>query len=353
MSDKFFYFMVEAFLLVLALTPMALKLAFRFDFLDRPGGRKRHKDAVPPVGGLVIFPVFMLLAAHIIEDWTRYGWFYAALTLILVTGGLDDRFNIAPRIKFAAQFVAAFVIVVPGGAQVVSLGNLLGFGTVWLGFMSIPFSIIATVLLINAINLMDGLDGLAGGMGAIILGLMAFCAAPSAEATELIVACGALAGFLVFNMRSPWRSQARIFLGDAGSMAIGLVLSWYVIRLAGGATPMIQPATAAWLLALPIMDTCGQFARRVREGRHPFSADQFHFHYLVVQAGLTPGKASAFILGIIFLYGMIGMTGIALGVSPWILMYVWAGLLLIHIYLAMRPDRFRRLIARVVRARKA
>lgn len=344
-----FLYSLIAFLLAAALMPFARKLAARAGFLDRPDGRKQHEGAVPPIGGLVVFPVFMLVAGYLLHDWGANGWFFSALALMLVTGALDDKYTVPPRIKFLLQFAAACMIAT-GGAKVAAMGDLFGFGIVRLGFLSIPFSIVATVLLINAVNLMDGLDGLAGGMGVIVLGAMALCASFNGnhpETVELLILCGALCGFLVFNMRSPWRGKASVFLGDAGSLALGLSIAWYAIRLAGRAEPVIAPASVAWMLGLPIMDTCGQFARRVREGRSPFSADHNHFHHLFVQAGMSVGRATFWILGIILLYSAIGITGIRAGLPSWLLMYVWALLLLIHIRMAMRPESFRQAISRV------
>jgi UDP-GlcNAc:undecaprenyl-phosphate GlcNAc-1-phosphate transferase len=257
-------------------------------------------------------------------------------------------------VKFLVQILASVIIVVPGHAQVLDLGDLFGTGTIWLGWFSIPFSIIAAVLLINAINLMDGLDGLAGGMGVIVMGSMALCAlfeGGPGMAGELFTLCAAMAGFLFYNMRAPWRARASVFLGDAGSLALGLAFSWYAIRLAGHPQPEVHPTSVAWILGLPIMDTCGQFARRVREGRHPFSADQDHFHHHFVRIGLTPGQATASVLTVILAYSLIGVFGIAAGIPSYYLMYAWAAILLVHIWLSMHPDIFRRLIAGIMRVK--
>lgn len=342
-----------SFAAMLALIPLARHLALAGGFVDQPGGRKRHEGAVPPVGGLVIFPVFMVLAAFFVEGWTQYAFFYGALALLVATGAVDDRRALPARVKFLIQFLAAIMIVVPGGAQVVSMGDLFGFGPFGLRYFSIPFSVIAVVLLINAINLLDGLDGLAGGTALIALGGLALCCAGAgahADFAQLLILCGALAGFLWFNMRHPWRDKASVFMGDAGSLALGLVIAWYAIRLTQdggtGEHAVIQPVSVAWLLALPIMDTCGQFARRVAGGRHPFSPDHNHFHHHFITAGLPVSKATAMILLNVLIHGSIGVGAVMAGVPGYLLMYVWIALLGAHIYMSMRPHRFRRLIQR-------
>lgn len=337
-----FTYPIAAFLAVAALIPAARKLACAKGFVDRPGGRKKHEDEVPPVGGLVIFPVFMIVAALAGMD-AQTMWFFAALALLLAVGALDDRHQLPPRVKFAAQIIAALLIVIPGGATVATLGNLFGTGPTWLGWGGTIFAAVAAVLLINAVNLMDGIDGLAGGIGFFIL----FWLAAASGDVHAPILMGGLGGFLLYNMRRPGRAKASIFLGDAGSLALGLSLAWFSIHLSQGVGATIRPASVAWLLALPIYDTCGQFARRVRQGRHPFDPDHDHFHHHFLYAGFTPGQAAAIILSISFVFGMIGVCGAAAGVPDYVLGYVWFAGLLAHIYMSMRPHRFRRLLLRL------
>lgn len=338
-----------SFLTVAALIPLACMLARKTGFLDLPGGRKKHEAAVPPVGGIVIFPVF-IFSVYALGAPDKFFWFAAALLLLLVTGALDDRFTVPAWVKFGVQFIAAFLIVVPGGTAVEGLGNLMGFGPLWMGWGGIPFAVIATVLLTNAVNLMDGLDGLAAGKGFIVLFWIGVCAAlaGNVEAAALSAAfMAALAGFLVYNLRHPWRKKASVFLGDAGSLALGLSLAWFVIRYSQGANAVMDPFVVAWLLAIPIYDICGQFARRVSQGRHPFDPDHNHFHHHFIYVGLTPGRATAAILAIAFLTGSIGVGGMLLNLSEYVMGYAWVAFLLLHIYMSMRPHRFRRLLLRL------
>jgi UDP-GlcNAc:undecaprenyl-phosphate GlcNAc-1-phosphate transferase len=160
----------------------------------------------------------------------------------------------------------------------------------------------------------------------------------------------ALAGFLVYNMRNPWRRKASVFMGDAGSLALGLSLAWFAMHLGkigGGAA--VHPISVAWVLALPIMDTCAQFARRVSQGRHPFDADHHHFHHHFVNAGVPVAKATGLILLIGFLLGAVGVMGSFLHVPDFVLSYVWIALLFAHIAVSLRPARIRRVVARFLR----
>ena len=338
-----------AFTLTAMLIPIVRRLALRSGFVDQPGGRKQHEGAIPPIGGVVVFPVFMAMSFfHGVPRETL--WLFGGVVLLLLTGALDDAFVVPPHIKFAVQWLAALIIVMPGAAKAHDLGNLLGFGQlIWGQAGTIIFSVVATVLLINAINLMDGLDGLAGGVGAIALLLLCVCAvlrhAETLWPPALLIAC--LAGFLLYNLRRPGRARASIFLGDSGSLALGLSLAWFAIHLSQGPAAILHPIGVAWLLALPIFDICGQFARRVAQGRHPFDADHNHFHHHFINAGLSPGRATASILALSFLLGLIGVGGIWLGVPDALLAYTWIALLLSHIYLSMRPSRYRRLLTKL------
>lgn len=342
-----------AALLVGFAVPYACALAHRIDFLDRPGGRKKHDDDIPPVGGLVIFPVFMLLtffSGH--ADSTVYA-FSAAIMLLLAVGALDDRFALLARYKFVTQFIAAFIVVLVGDVRVWGFGDIFGFGPLWTGWMAVPFTVIAIVLLINAINLMDGLDGLAGGIGFIVCFWLLVCALAGHDAEHaflLAIMMGALAGFLFHNMRHPWRAQARIFLGDAGSLALGLTLAWFSIDMAGHPdTAVVMPMTVAWLLALPIMDTCSQFARRVSQGRHPFDPDHNHFHHHFVTAGVPVKYATLSILLVVFAYGVVAVSAEFAGWPQAWLTYPWIILLFAHMFMSMRPRRFRKIIQRIFR----
>lgn len=346
-----------ALLAVGVLVPFACKGAHRFDFLDRPGGRKKHQNEIPPVGGLVLFPVFMLLVFLSGHADSSFGAFAVSILLLMTVGALDDRLSLPAGLKFMTQFIAAAIVVILGGVQVTSFGNIFGFGDLYTGWVGIPFTIVAIVLLINAINLMDGLDGLAGGLGFIVCGGLLICALAAGDAEHAIlltVMMGALAGFLFHNMRAPWRAQARIFMGDAGSLALGLTLAWFAIDMAGRPeTSVAMPMTVAWLLGLPIMDTCSQFARRVSQGRHPFDPDHNHFHHHFVTAGVPVKYAVPAILLIVALYGVFALSIQFTGQPQAWLTYPWIVLLFAHMYMSIRPKRFRKMIQYVFRIKSS
>lgn len=341
-----------ALIATLALVPMASGLAHEIGLVDDPGGRKHHEGRIPVVGGLVIFPIFMVISILSGASIAFFWPLFVALSFILCVGALDDRFEMVAWPKFLTQISAAMLIVMVGDAELVRLGDLFGFGTVFTGAFSIPFSIAAVVLLINAFNLMDGLDGLAAGKGFIVvLWLMIACAMagewPPFWTLGILLAC--IGGFLVYNIRHPFRGKASIFLGDAGSMALGLTLAWFCIGLAQGTHPVVTPISIAWIVALPVIDACGQFTRRVAEGRHPFSPDRGHFHHHFIHAGIEVGESTATILLLGFVLGGIGVIGVLVGVPLYVLTGLWIALLFSHIAMSFRPEKYISLISRLRR----
>lgn len=332
-----------AFFAVLILIPLLRTPARVLGLVDRPGGRKQHVTLVPLTGGLIIFSVYIIIMTVSGIDLHFYWPLFLGLIILMAMGVIDDRYQLNAWLKFGIQIAVAMLIVLVGHVRLYHLGNLFGMGNFSLGFMSIPFSIAAVTLLINAINLMDGLDGLAGGKSLVVFAwliLACFISGEIAPVYMMAPLVGALLGFLFHNMRSPWRKQASVFLGDAGSMSLGLIIAWFSIALVQDPNPPVVPISVAWILALPIIDACGQFYRRVREGRHPFAPDRGHFHHHFIHAGVPVGASTALILLLGFVLGGIGYVGIMIGIPPIILTLSWIILLLSHMVLSQKPERY-------------
>lgn len=338
-----------AFIAVVVLMLPVLKLAPYLQLLDKPGGRKQHEGAVPLMGGLVIFPVFIALCLAAGFSFLQYWPLYTGLFALLVIGYADDKKHVPAWIKFGVQCVVAVLVVVFGDAHIHTLGNLFGFGNFGLGFISLPFSLAAVVLLINAVNLMDGLDGLAAGSVAVMLGWIAYGFYSGGDLSGFVmtmILIAAVAGFLIYNMRSPFRTKACVFLGDAGSLCLGLSLAWFAIEAADDPnTPSLQPMSVAWILAVPIMDTCAQFYRRVKAGKHPFSPDRGHLHHHFIHAGVAHGKAVVSILCLVFVTGAFGVLGFQYGLPLFVLTLAWIAIILAHMGVSGKPVRYERLIS--------
>ena len=286
---------VAAFVLA-ALLPWWLEpAARRLDLMDYPKGRKDHERPTPVTGGLAM-AIASVLAYWAAPNLTPSIQAFCIAAVLLVAVGLwDDKHDLRWYWRVLAQVVAALVVIFWGGVRVEQLGPLFGLGQTSLGFLSVPFTVFAMVGIINAMNMIDGADGLAGMLGLAALAML--CAA-SVYAGNLMLAervavlCGALAGFLVWNLRFPWRPRARVFMGNAGSGFLGLVIAWVAFRLTQNDGHPVNPVLALWLLPIPVMDTLVLIVRRLQEGRSPFAAGGDRIHHMMQDAGFGPTRAA-------------------------------------------------------------
>ncbi|NLA69016.1 MAG: undecaprenyl/decaprenyl-phosphate alpha-N-acetylglucosaminyl 1-phosphate transferase, partial [Gammaproteobacteria bacterium] len=182
------------------------------------------------------------------------------------------------------------------------------FGTGELGWISVPFTVFATVGIINAINMVDGADGLAGLLVSACLVMLAAAAVyagnPPLANISLSIA-GVVFAFLLYNMRFPWQPRARTFMGNAGSAWLGLVVAWVVFRLTQNSGHPVNPVLALWLIPVPIMDCLVLSVRRVREGRSPFAAGRDHIHHFMQDAGFGPTQAAVALAGFSLCTGLV------------------------------------------------
>jgi UDP-GlcNAc:undecaprenyl-phosphate GlcNAc-1-phosphate transferase len=258
---------VLALLLGLYFTPVAREAALRFGIVDRPDGKlKNHHEPVPYLGGLAVF-LALLIALGLVLSFDRLllGLLLAG-TLTLLVGLVDDFGVLTPLAKLTGQGVAVFVLLRSGA--VIELAEVPQ-GLRW------PLAALWLLAVCNAFNLLDIMDGLAAGVGAIAalgLGTVAALNAELPEALAAFALAGALAGFLVFNF-----NPARIYLGDAGSLTIGLVvgalalaLRWTERSPAGFLAPLA-------ILAVPLADTAYVTVLRARAGKPFWYGSPDHF----------------------------------------------------------------------------
>ena len=292
------------------------RLAPSLGLLDVPGGRKTHQRAVPLVGGLAIF-VALLSAAWIVGIASSAGYFLFALSIIIAVGCWDDVTDISAGLKFAIQIVASAIMIWGAGIQLNTVGDLLGWKPIGLWVFTIPLTIFGIVGVVNAINMMDGLDGLGGSLALVAFAWYAAVASGSGldvQFTTALIFCGAIAGFLLFNLRFPWQPRAQVFLGDAGSLMIGFALGWFAIDLTQGAGRTFPPIAALWVLLLPLADCVSLMSRRLLARKSPFVADNHHVHHYLLARGFSPGQTLMILVGLSALFGAVGYFGWKLGV---------------------------------------
>jgi len=212
--------------------------------------------------------------------------------------------------------VAAAIMVWGAGVELRSVGNLLGWRPIGLWLFAIPVSAFAVIGVVNAVNMLDGIDGLAGSIALVAFAWYALVAVQSGlpgQAGVAILACGAIAGFLLFNLRLPGRPRARVFLGDAGSLALGFALGWFAIDLTQGPGRTFPPIAALWVLLLPLADCVSLMARRLRAGRSPFVADAHHIHHYLLRRGFSHGQTLGILVALSTIFGAVGYAGWRMG----------------------------------------
>ena len=315
--------------------------AERYGLIDYPSDeRKRHTDKTPTVGGLAIVAGLSLTALLLGFATQLHPAFWACFFLIALTGAFDDRFDLGPYVKFAAQIAAALLMIYWGGLTLHSLGYLVSAEPLALGRFAVPLTVFAVIGVVNAINLCDGADGLAGGLVFITAFWIAMMSAASAHTDMLALGLlGCIAAFLVFNLRSPWRSRAAIFLGDAGSLSLGFVLAWLTVDATRAGAQLFAPVTAIWLLAIPISDTIVCMSRRLLKGGNPFRADRTHLHHILIDLGMPVGGAVALILLIAFVLAAAGTAGWALRVPEQVMFYTAMAVFAVYILLVQHGLR--------------
>jgi UDP-GlcNAc:undecaprenyl-phosphate GlcNAc-1-phosphate transferase len=325
---------VLGFLLALIITVAAIPLLARaaggWGLLAHPGPRKNHQSPVPMVGGLAMGAAF--LAAYALTGLAAAlsPLLAAAVVITLIGGVLDDRHELRSLPKFGFQIAAAALLALGGDVLLTHLGNLMSPQLFTLGHWAIPLTVFALVGVMNAINMADGLDGLAGALALAACANFAGAASLAGNAPEFAVLCivvGATIGFLYFNARSPWRAQAAVFMGDTGSLLLGLLLGWLAVRLAMAGRPALTPISAVWILALPIGDTVTLLVRRGLRGRNPFHADRQHLHHILLALGLSSGQTVAALAVLSFALGAAGLAAETLKVPEYAMFYTYmAGL---------------------------
>lgn len=287
---------VIAFSITLLLQKMLVPMAARLDLMDYPVGRKDHPQPTPVIGGIAMLVGVLTAAAITWQPFnsTVIGFAIAALLLVIV-GQLDDKYDLDWRLRILAQVFAALILIHVGGVRVEYLGHILGLDSVVLGPFSVPFTVFATVGIINAMNMVDGMDGLAGLLVISALVMLSAAALYSGNMpvfNHAVIATGAVSGFLLHNIRHPWQQRARSFMGNAGSAFLGLTIAWISFRLTQNAAHPVTPVLALWLVPVPIIDCLVLIARRIKLGQSPFHADRNHVHHLMIDAGFTPTRAA-------------------------------------------------------------
>jgi UDP-GlcNAc:undecaprenyl-phosphate GlcNAc-1-phosphate transferase len=199
-------------------------------------------------------------------------------------------------------------------------------------------------------------DGLAGTVVLIPLLMFAWVAVDSGNARlgmEILILAGAIMGFLVFNLRSPWRPRALVFMGDTGGLLLGLLLAWFSVKLAGAKGLPINPITAVWILAVPLLDMGSVMLLRMLQHRSPFYADRQHLHYVLLDGGYSTSQVVAVKAVASLVCGSIGLLAQRAGVPESLLLFAFLGLWSSYLGALARPRRTLQVLQRIMPPRAA
>ncbi len=307
--------------LLAALRPFA----FQAGFLDRPGGRKAHRGDIPLLGGIAMFGgMFAGMAVMPGGDYALLPLFVASCILV-GAGAIDDRFSIAAPWRFGAQIVATLLMIHAADLPLTGIGDPFGSGEIRMGRFTLIFTMLVSLTMINAYNLVDGVDGLAGSLAVVALLAVAIAAGPGhAAAAYACIAAAAVVGFLLFNFPSPWNHRVRTFMGDAGSTLLGFTIVWITLGMSQEPGRIASPVICLWFASIPIYDTLTCFVRRALKRRSPLSPGRDHFHHLLLDNGFGVRGTLAVLVGIQAVYATTALVALAAGVPDVIMFSAWA-----------------------------
>lgn len=335
------------------LIPEILLIAYRRNLFDEVDERKIHKGSIPRLGGIafepvILFSIAMTLGGNILLGYTGFGYAFflrsvlmiaafCSIQLLYLVGIADDLIGVKYRAKFVVQLACA-ALLITAGCYFNTLAGALGVEELnpWIAY---PFTAIVIVFLINAINLIDGIDGLASGLStiaAIIYGVSFFIMGEYAFAIIAFATVGVLMPFYYYNVFGNVKKHSKIFMGDTGSLTIGLILSILGIQLYTHPFAIslhFNPAVLAFSpLIVPCFDVVRVYIIRIRQHRSPFLPDKSHIHHKFLAAGMKPRVAMVTIISISALFTLLNLMLssmininliVVIDVAVWIIFNAW------------------------------
>jgi len=338
-----------SFIITFLAIPIVLQIAEEKKLFDVPDERKIHKVPVPSLGGVGIFGGFLLASLLSISAYQNqeFQYFFAASIVIFFIGLKDDLIVLSATKKFMGQLIAASILIHLGGIRITSMHGLFGFNEVSPEF-SIALSYLTIIVVINSFNLIDGVDGLAGTLGLLtmlLFGSYFFAVHMSAYSLLSFAMAGSLLAFLIFN-----HHPAKIFMGDSGSLMIGLVNSILAIKFINVAdsSSIAFPIESCVVIGMavlivPLIDTLRVFSIRIFRGNSPFTPDRNHLHHLLLERGFKHPTITFFCLFLNILFIAVAYFARSLGPTYLfliILSIAFSGLGLLFYYKRPKPKMF-------------
>jgi len=313
-----------------------LPLAPRIGLVDLPSDRKKHDGAIPLIGGISIFTGVLIASALFIEHSQLINLYLISSALLVFVGTMDDIYDLSVASRIVFQALVALIMVFGAGVYISDFGNVFSLGNLDIGAFGMIFTVLACLVAINAFNMIDGIDGLAGSMSIITLSsivILNISAEKMSFAVLPLVVVVATVPFLFYNVSRRNPRGKKIFMGDAGSMFMGLTVMWLLSLGSQGESKSFQSVTALWIMAIPLMDMFAVMFRRAKAGASPFRADNGHLHHLLLKIGFS-SRQTLFIISLIaIIFSLIGILGELYAIPEWIMMNSFIATFLIYVYL--------------------
>ena len=324
--------LISIFLFTTVFLFVARKVAKKIGLVDKPNYRKRHQGVIPLVGGISVY-AGVFLAFSIIDVTIPHAALYLTCAGVLVlVGALDDRFDISVKVRILIQATVAIVMMVMGELYLRSLGYIIGPWELRLGAFGFVLTLLAVWAGINAFNMVDGIDGLLGGLSCVsfaAIGLILWFDGQANLSIWCFAMIAAIIPYIMLNLGIMGR-RYKVFMGDAGSTLIGFTVIWMLMASTQGRHHPMNPVTALWLIAIPLMDMVAIMYRRISKGMSPFAPDRQHLHHLMMRSGFTPRESLVLIIFAAALLAAIGVIGEYIDAVP-----EWAMLILFLMMFAL------------------
>lgn len=285
--------------------PLLVKIALDKNIVDNPNARKLQRKPVPVLGGISVFfgSVIGLGCAGFWYDCSELFIVVVAMMIMLYTGTLDDILDLSPALRFLIEIFTVLLLVYIGGYSLNDFHGLWGIHQIP-QYVAVPLTVVAAVGIINAINLMDGVDGLSSGyciLTSIFFGVMFWAVGDWSLSILALVAAGSLIPFFLHNL---FGKTSKMFIGDGGTLVMGIVISVFVMRtLTHGTCCEIYDAKHVGLipfmlavLSVPVFDTLRVMTTRILKRKSPFHPDKTHLHHMFIRLGCSHAATTLAIL---------------------------------------------------------
>ena len=286
--------------------PYVLKVAKTKNIVDNPDARKLQRTPVPVMGGLtVVFGVLSgLMGYNLFGNFFELFPVFAAIIIIMIVGLMDDIISLSPRVRFVIEIVLVLFLIHTTGCQINNFYGLWGLGIIP-NYISVPLTIFACVGIINAINLIDGVDGYSSGysiVSCILFGVMFY---ELGNVRMVALAAIVAASLLPFFLHNVFGRHSKMFIGDAGTLSLGIIFSIYVTSILSANQNIdvlpdnlgLIPFTLS-VLCVPVFDTLRVMSARIARGKSPFSPDKTHLHHLFIELGYSHIGTTMSIIGV-------------------------------------------------------